>query len=61
MTTYNVSFVYENIILIATVEMEEHSEVWNYAEDVHIPDLFENKGKLLEISVDRDEVYTDEK
>jgi|8_EtaG_2_1085327.scaffolds.fasta_scaffold25358_7 hypothetical protein len=61
MTTYNVSFVYENIILIATVEMEEHSEVWNYAEDVHIPDLFENKGKLLEISVDRDEVYPDEK
>ena len=55
MTRCNVSFVYENLILTATVETEERSEAWNYAEDVHIPDLFENKGKLLEISIDRED------
>ena len=52
MNRHNVSFVYENLILTATVETEERSEAWDYAEDVHIPDLFENKGQLVEIQID---------
>tara|TARA_R100000742_G_C4253842_1_gene71929 strand:- start:555 stop:749 length:195 start_codon:yes stop_codon:yes gene_type:complete len=56
----NVSFVYEDLTVITTIVTEKREEAWEYAEDVHIPDLFENKGELLEVCVDREEIYSDD-
>tara|TARA_B100000902_G_scaffold366723_1_gene388734 strand:- start:1539 stop:1709 length:171 start_codon:yes stop_codon:yes gene_type:complete len=51
MGKYNISFVYENVILITTVEMDR-DEAEHYAETVHIPDLLAEAGPLVEITTD---------